>query len=54
MYIMRTCAPGHGGRNAEDEEREKDRMGQRWGEKSGDESEEENRRGEIERRGEYR
>lgn len=27
-------------------------MGQRWGEKSGDEEEEENRRGEIKRRGE--
>lgn len=27
MYIMRTCASGHGGRNAGDEEREKDRTG---------------------------
>lgn len=29
------------------------RMEQEWGEKSGDEKEEENRRGELERRGEY-
>lgn len=33
--------------------RKRKRMGQGWGEKSGDEKEEENRRGEIERRGEY-
>lgn len=46
MYIMRTCAPrGHGGGNAEGEEREKDWNGTgEWGKESSDEKEEENRR----------